>query len=117
MDFGMRLGAGASFPGHRRCRGRSGPEDAHAAAGQFRFDIPSQPVAKALIQFGEQTGLSVIVQHDARTVVANAVVGIHTIPEGLRALLRDTGLDYRYQDSGVVVFRKPALVSPVPRPC
>ena len=88
--------------------------DAHAAAGQFRFDIPSQPVAKALIQFGEQTGLSVIVQHDARTVVANAVVGIHTIPEGLRALLRDTGLDYRYQDSGVVVSRKPALVSPVP---
>ena len=83
-------------------------------AGQFRFDIPSQPVGKALIQFGEQSGLSVIVQHDARTVVANAVVGIHTIPEGLRALLRDTGLDYRYQDSGVVVSRKPALVSPVP---
>ena len=83
------------------------------AAGQFRFDIPSQPVGKALIQFGEQTGLSVIVQHDARDVVTNAVVGIHTIPEGLRALLRDTGLDYRYQDSGVVVSRKPALVSPV----
>ncbi len=88
--------------------------DAHAAAGQFRFDIPSQPVGKALIQFGAQTGLSVIVQHDARSVVTNAIVGIYTIPEGLRVLLRDTGLDYRYQDSGVVVSRKPALVSPVP---
>ena len=85
-----------------------------SAAEQFRFDIPSQPVAKALIQFGAQTGLSVIVQHDARTVVANAVVGIYTIPEGLRALLRGTGLDYRYRDSGVVVSRKPALASPVP---
>ena len=84
------------------------------AAEQFRFDIPSQPVAKALIQFGAQTGLSVIVQHDARTVVANAVVGTYTIPEGLRVLLRNTGLDHRYQDSGVVVSRKPALVSPVP---
>ena len=83
-------------------------------AEQFRFDISSQPVGKALILFGAQTGLSVIVQHDARTVVANAVVGFYTIPEGLRALLRDTGLDYRYQDSGVVVSRKPALVSPVP---
>ena len=84
------------------------------AAEQFRFDIPSQGVGKALIQFGAQTGLSVIVQHDARTVIANAVVGIYTIPEGLRELLRDTGLDYRYEDSGVVVSRKPALVSPVP---
>lgn len=83
-------------------------------AEQFRFDIPSQPVGKALIQFGDQTGLSVIVQHDARQVVTNAVVGIHTIPEGLGLLLRETGLDYRYQDSGVVVSRKPALVSPVP---
>lgn len=83
-------------------------------AEQFRFDIPSQPVGKALVQFGEQTGLSVIVQHDARHLVTNAVVGIHTIPEGLRLLLRETGLDYRYQDNGVVVSRKPALVSPVP---
>lgn len=88
---------------------------AHAdVAEQFRFDIPSQPVGKALIQFAQQTGLSVIVQHDARSVVTNAVVGNHTIPEGLRALLRDTGLDYRHQDGGVVVSRKPALVSPVP---
>lgn len=84
------------------------------ATEQFRFDIPSQGVGKALIQFGAQTGLSVIVQHDARTVAANAVVGIYTISEGLRALLRDTGLVYRYEDSGVVVSRKPALVSPVP---
>ena len=83
-------------------------------AEQFRFDIPSQPVGEALIRFAEQTGLSAIVQHDARDVVTNAVVGIHTIQDGLRALLRNTGLDYRYQDSGVVVSRKPALVSPVP---
>ena len=88
---------------------------AHAGvAEQFRFDIPSQPAGKAIIQFAQQTGLSVIVQHDARTVVTNAVVGTHTIPEGLRALLRDTGLDYRHQDGGVVVSRKPALVTPVP---
>ena len=87
---------------------------ARAHAEQFWLDIPSQPVGRALIRFGEQTGLSVIVRHDARTVVTNAVVGNHTIPEGLRALLRDTGLDYRYQDGGVVVSRKPALASPVP---
>ncbi|MCY3840003.1 MAG: TonB-dependent receptor [Gammaproteobacteria bacterium] len=94
--------------------GAGGAKGDAVVAGQFRFDIPSQPVGKALIQFGAQTGLSVIVQHDARTVATNAVVGIYTIPEGLRVLLRDTGLDYRYQDSGVVVSRKPALVSPVP---
>ena len=85
-----------------------------SVAGQFRFDIPSQPVSQALIQFGAQTGLSVIVQHDARDIVVNAVVGLYTVPEGLRVLLRDTGLDYRYEESGVVVSRKPALVSPVP---
>ena len=85
-----------------------------AGADRYRFDIPSQSVGRALIRFGEQTGLSVIVQHDARDVVANALLGTYTISRGLRLLLRDTGLDYRHQDSGVVVSRPPALVSPVP---
>ena len=87
---------------------------ASRSADLYRFDIPSQPVGKALIQFGVQTGLSVIVQHDAREIVTNAVAGTYTIPEGLRVLLLDTGLDYRFQDSGIVVSRRPALVSPVP---
>ena len=82
---------------------------------RYPLDIPSQPVGKALILFGKQTGLSVIVQHDAREVVTNAVAGTHTVPEGLRLLVHGTNLDYRYQDRGVVVSRKPKDLSAVSR--
>ena len=74
---------------------------------RYPLDIPSQAVGKALILFGEQTGVSVIVQHDAREVVTNAVTGTHTVPEGLRLLVRGTDLAYRYRDRGVVISRKP----------
>ena len=106
LAFQLPLAVAAADPMNRV----GGARDAQ----QYRFDIPSQPVGKALILFGEQTGLSVIVQHDARDVVTNAIVGPHTIHDGLRLLLRGTDLDYRYQDGGVVISRKPELVSPVP---
>ena len=33
--------------------------------GPIAFDIPSQAIAPALIQFGEQAGMSVLIQHEA----------------------------------------------------
>ena len=67
--------------------------------------FPANPVGKALILFGQQTGLSVIVQHDAREVVTNVVAGTHTVPEGLRLLVQGTDLNYRYQDRAAWWFR------------
>ena len=89
-------------------------DEARRGGERYPLDIPSQPVGKALILFGEQTGLSVIVQHDARDVVTNAVAGTHTIPEGLRMLVRGTDLDYRVRDRGVVVSRKPKPLPSAP---
>ena len=72
---------------------------------RYRFDIAEQEVSKALILFGQQADLSVIVQHDARDVQVNGVKGSYTVAEGLNLLLRDTSLEYRYQNRGVVVSR------------
>lgn len=73
------------------------------------FDIPAQPLAAALIAFGEQSGLQVTV--DSALVAglrAPAVVGRFTPAEALRRLLAGTGLDWREVDARTVALHKAA---------
>jgi hypothetical protein len=59
---------------------------------KYRFDIDRKKVTDALIQFGEQAGLSVIIQHDARDVTTNELTGAYTITEGLAQLTNETDI-------------------------
>lgn len=72
------------------------------------FDIPAQPVADALIQFGRQSGLQatsdVNVVQDLRST---AVKGSITWQQALNALLTGTGLTYRLNGTMVSVERLP----------
>ncbi len=79
---------------------------------EHHFDIKKKRVADALIQFGEQADLSVIIQHEARDVIANELVGTFTVVDGLKRLLGETSLSYQIGNDGVVVSRKLATMAP-----
>ena len=77
-----------------------------SAVGPIAFDIPPQPIASALIQFGEQAGMSVLVQHGASDLEASAgLTGVYAPLAGLERLLIDTCLDFELTDAGLTVFR------------
>ena len=78
---------------------------------EFSFHIERTRVSDALIRFGEQAKLSVVIKHDARDIVTNELIGTYTIIDGLDLLLGDTALGYRLEEDGVVVSR---LVSVTP---
>ena len=80
---------------------------------KYQFDIDRKKVTDALIQFGEQAGLSVIIQHDARDVTTNELTGVYTVAEGLEQLTKDTALSYRIEGGGVIVSRRLAQMTPV----
>ena len=80
---------------------------------KYRFDIDRKKVTDALIQFGEQAGLSVIIQHDARDVTTNELTGAYTITEGLAQLTKETELSYRIEGGGVIVSRRLVQMAPV----
>ena len=80
---------------------------------KYQFDIDRKKVTDALIQFGEQAGLSVIIQHDARDVTTNGLTGVYTVAEGLEQLTKDTALSYRIEGGGVIVSRRLAQMTPV----
>ncbi|MBB1603740.1 hypothetical protein A9977_27275 [Variovorax sp. UMC13] len=73
------------------------PRDMAEAGPRLHFDLPSQPLQKALADFGGLTGHSVLVDStltQGRT--AQAVRGVFPAQEALRLLLAGTGLHARY---------------------
>ncbi len=86
------------------------PETAQAIVQSF--NIPPQPLAEALIQFGRQSGLQVSadsgVIRDMRTA---GVTGTMTRDQALTALLAGTGLVYRINGSMVALERPGAAGS------
>lgn len=73
------------------------PLSASAVERTVWFDIPAQPLAQALTQFGEQAGQAALVD-SALTAGrrSNAVQGRYAPPDALRMLIRATGLVARY---------------------
>lgn len=79
--------------------------------GPIAFEIPSQAIAPALIQFGEQAGTSVLIQHEASGVETAGLIGAYPPLAGLERLLAGTGLDFRVTDAGIAVFRRAAYAA------
>ena len=88
-------------------------QGARAAETEARtFDIPSQPLADALIAFGRQSGLQA-------TADAGLVAGKQSAPvrgdmswrQALGTLLAGTGLDYRLNGSMVSLVAAPAAAA------
>src|SRR5215207_5897362 len=69
------------------------------------FDIPAQPLDRALREFGRQAELRVSLDGTAAGVRSAAVAGTVTAAQALRALLAGTGYQARFVDAQSVVVR------------
>ncbi len=103
------------------------PVLANAAAGdvysrEAHFQIPSQPLATALIAFSDQAHMQVISSGDeVANTVAAAVRGRHRIIDALRAMLEGTNLSYTVLNQDTIsihpkVCPRTAEVAPSARP-
>ena len=70
------------------------------------FDIPSQQASSALIAFGEQADMTVLVKHEARDIKVSGVYGTYTVEQAIEHLLIDTDLVYRFSNSSIIVSVK-----------
>lgn len=72
----------------------------------IQFDIPSQRADRALTAFARQAGVTLLFRYeDASRRRANALVGRHSLADGLDILLRDTGLLGTVETSPHLVIR------------
>jgi len=72
-----------------------------------RFDIPAQPLPRALDDFARQAGVAVRVEGRVSSRVrTTAVVGAFTAAQALRVLLTGTGYQARFTDAQSVVVRR-----------
>ncbi|OZI71582.1 TonB-dependent siderophore receptor [Bordetella genomosp. 12] len=83
-------------------------EPASASRARQVFDIPSQPLASALLSYTAATGQQLVMSGDiARGKTAPALRGTYTADEALTRLLAGSGLGWR-QSAGTLI------VSPLP---
>src|SRR5687767_14736998 len=69
---------------------------ATAPVQQLSFDIPAQPLADALAEFGRQSGWQISYTPDlAQGRRSTAIVGTHDPAAALGLLLSDTGITWR----------------------
>jgi iron complex outermembrane recepter protein len=80
------------------------------AAAQRQFNIPAQPLADALTEFGRQSGLRVTVDAAlVRGLSSPAVSGAMAPEDALRQLLGGTGLAGRFAESDLIIVERVAL--------
>lgn len=85
---------------------------ANAAAARQSFDIPSQPLASALLSYTEATGVQLVMSGDiARGKTAPALRGSYTRDEAMARLLAGSGLGYRRSGNTLIVSPLPAEAS------
>ena len=78
-----------------------------AAESAIDFDIPSAPLADALLQFSEVSGVKVFFSSQlAGKLSANAVQGRYTPQQALERLLNGTGLTTKTAADGTVTLEK-----------
>ncbi len=80
-------------------------DSAEVADRRISLNIPTQKIGPALILFGKQAELSVLVHNDARDLVTPGLVGRYTVDEGLDLLLAGTGLLHRTEGGAIIVTR------------
>jgi iron complex outermembrane receptor protein len=76
-----------------------------------RFAIPSQPLADALLQFSEESGVKLFFSSKiAKNLKTSGINGNFTPTQALDRLLAESGLHYRYtQANAVTIEPKPAV--------
>lgn len=79
----------------------SGP--ANAAKFLESFDLPAGPLSEALIQFANQSEISLLVSKSAvADLSVNNIKGVMTLSQALDRLLESTGLGYKFLDRNTV---------------
>ncbi|MGE7993068.1 TonB-dependent hemoglobin/transferrin/lactoferrin family receptor [Pseudomonas sp. NPDC089554] len=84
-------------------KAQAAPAEASAQQTLVAFDIPSQPLDRAILAFAEQSGVQVF--FDSRTLAGLRSLGLHdtlNVEEGLRQLLRGMPVRYRFSAPGQV---------------
>jgi iron complex outermembrane recepter protein len=77
------------------------------------FNIPAQPLSNALTRFSTATGIQVLYEGDiAGNVQTQALKGNYSPEAALFELTRNTGLGYRFSDTGTVTLVKNAVENP-----
>ena len=81
---------------------------ARAQAAETAFDIPSQPMASALIEFGEQANSQLVATGiDFSGVRSGGVTGDRQLEDALRELLSGSGFTYSLSDDNTIVIKRP----------
>ncbi len=79
-----------------------------AAGATRRYDIESQPLGDALVDFAGQSDMQIIFfSHVVEGKTSPAVHGRYTITEALDKLLEETGLTYRVINRTTIEIRAP----------
>lgn len=79
-----------------------------AHAEPVSFDIPRQKLISALTEYAQQTGLQLLYSAElAENQTSNPVHGRLTEQEALQALLKGSGIRYRYVDDNVITLEWP----------
>lgn len=82
---------------------------ANAVTARHGFDIPSQPLASALLSYTATTGVQLVMSGDiARGKTAPALRGSYTGEEALSRLLAGSGLGYRHSGGTLIVSPLPS---------
>ena len=79
-----------------------------------RFDIGAQDIPAALLQFGEQAELTVMVHHNVDGDTPG-LKGEYLTDVALQQLLAGTGLEYRIKGEAIIVTRLVAELTPEPQ--
>ena len=88
---------------------------AEQLAAEQRFGIPAQPLADALLAFGQQSGIQITIDGAlARNASAPAVHGAMTGEEALTRLLKDSGLGYVVADATTIAVENTGEKEPIP---
>lgn len=78
-----------------------------AEENQLRFDIATQPMAQALLQYSEISGVKVFFSSDTvENHASPALNGNYSAKEALRQLLGNSGLQYRFTQPDMVTVNK-----------
>ena len=103
--FGWLFACGCMVASPWTSRAAAANDDS-AVQARLRFAIPAQPLASALIAYGSQANVQVLVSGQLAAALRSAPVqGELAREDALAQLLRDTTLTYRYIGATTVVIR------------
>ncbi len=81
--------------------------NAASADTKVEFNIPAQSLRTALAEYAAQSDIQMMFsQSDVARTTSQSVAGEMTLEQALKAILRNSGLEYVFTDSDTVVIRK-----------